>query len=280
MGPYEIIKKNMNDMTASHKKIAEAVLSNHNQIPFLTVKKLAHLASVSEATIVRFTYKLGYSGYQEFQDEIRKVHERKLTTIDRLKMSSKLQGDNERLLYQIFDNDKRNLEKTIRQLNFSDFDKSIEMILSAKKIYVVASRSAISLGTFLQYYLYMLLGNVEFIGNADIMADKMHSLGKGDVLIGISFKRYTRSTVKILEFAKKRGAAIIAITDDLNSPLIEYSDISLRAISDLPSFIDSFIAPLSIINAIITIIGKRKEKELSKKLEGLEELWEENDIFI
>lgn len=278
---YRYIAEKIPSMSKSQEKIAKFILKNPNTVPFLTVGKLAKMVGVSEATVVRFATFLGYSGFPEFQQDLQDSLQKQMTTTERLQMSDHIYNDNhaEKMIYEIFQDDITNINTTLEQLDFQSFEKAVQALLDARKIYIVANRSAMSLGIFLEYYLRIMLDNVEFITSYELISEKFNSLNKTDVVVGISFPRYTKSTVNSFSFAKERGATTIAITDNLLSPLIPNADIPLTASSRMPSFIDSFVAPLSLLNALISKIGRSKKVDISKKLDDLENMWEHFDIF-
>ncbi|TCT25477.1 RpiR family transcriptional regulator [Melghiribacillus thermohalophilus] len=278
---YRYIAEKIPDMSKSQEKIAKYILKNPNTVPFLTVGKLARMVGVSQATVVRFATFLGYSGFPEFQQDLQDSLKKQMTTTERLQMSDMIYKGNksEKMIVEIFQDDITNIQSTIEQLDIPSFEKAVQALLDARKIYIVANRSAMSLGIFLEYYLRIMLDNVEFITSYELISEKFNNLNKKDVVVGISFPRYTKSTVNSFAFARERGATTIAITDNLLSPLIPNADIPLTASSRMPSFIDSFVAPLSLLNALISQIGRSKKVDISKKLDELENMWEHFDIF-
>lgn len=267
------------NMSKSQLIIANYILNNPNSVPFLTVGKLSKIVKVSEATIVRFATFLGYKGYNDFQQQLIQSVEKQLNTVERLQMSRTVYSEAEKAIYDIFEDDIANIQATMKQLNIADFKQAANYILKANKIYIVANRSAVSLGTFLQYYLDIMLGNSELIHTTAAALDRIHHVEENDVVIGISFARYTKSTLDIISYAMERKATIIAITDHLTSPITAYADISLFSSSKMPSFIDSFTAPLSLINALIAYIGNQEEIQIDHRLETLENLWNRYDVF-
>lgn len=276
---YQHIAEKMHLMSKSQLKIAKYILENTNSVPFLNVAKLANKAKVSEATVVRFATFLGFSGYPELQQYMQDSVKQQLTIAERLNLSLQEYGEEEKGVYGIFQDDLVNLKTTMEKLDIQAFFKAVDLLLQANKIYVVANRSAVSLGVFLQYYLDIILGNTELIQSVEIMAERLYQLDQTDVVIGISFARYSSSTIQIMAYAKERGATTIAITDNLLSPLIPYAAVSLTASSQIPSFFDSFVAPLSLINALVAFVGKKKTNEVNERLAKLEEMWEQLGIF-
>lgn len=276
---YKKIAAEIPNMSKSQLKIANHIIKNPHSVPFLTVGKLAQIVEVSEATVVRFANFLGYSGYNELQQIMIDSLEEQLNTVERLEMSRKVYDETEKGIYEIFEDDIKNIQSTMDSINIEEFQKVAHDLLKAEKIFIVANRSAVSLGTFLQYYLEIILGNSELVHSTESAFERIYNVNKHDVVIGISFARYTKSTLDIVTYAKQKEATIVAITDNLLSPIVPYADVSLFSSSQLPSFLDSFVAPLSVINSLITYIGKIKHKEIDQRLEKLEEIWDEYDVF-
>ncbi|GLO68214.1 MULTISPECIES: MurR/RpiR family transcriptional regulator [Oceanobacillus] len=276
---YQQIAGKIDEMSKSQVKIATYILENQSTVPFLTVSKLAKKAGVSDATVVRFATLLGYSGYPEMHKLLQNSVKEQLTTSERLKISQEVYNQEPMGVYEVFQDDMANIHTTMETLDEQAFHQAVESLVSARKIYIIANRSAAALGVFLQYYLEMILENVELLQSLEISSEKLHQLNKKDVVIGISFSRYTKSTVQMFSFAKKKDAKTIAITDNLLSPLVPYADIPLTASSQMPSLIDSFVAPLSLINALIMFVGKEKQEDIHSHLNVLEDIWQHFDIF-
>ncbi|WP_224928437.1 MurR/RpiR family transcriptional regulator [Bacillus safensis] len=276
---YKHIAEQMPTMSKSNLRIAKYILENPNTVPFLTGDKLAKITGVSPATIVRFSTFLGYSGYPELQQYMQSSAQQQLTTTERLKISKEVYNEQDQSVYDIFLDDISNIRSTLDKLDIEAFKNAVESLIKAKRVYIVANRSATALGVFLQYYLQLLLEQVELIHSIENVSERIFDLNEDDVVIGISFARYTKSTLKVLSYAKEKEATTVAITDNLISPLIPYADIPLTASSQMPTFIDSFVAPLSLINALIVTVGKEKEENFQDKLESLEEIWDKFNIF-
>ncbi|MGI1810823.1 MurR/RpiR family transcriptional regulator [Priestia sp. TGN 0903] len=196
-----------------------------------------------------------------------------------MKISKEVYNDQDQSVYDIFLDDISNIRSTLERLDVDVFKRAVESLIKAKRVYIVANRSATALGVFLEYYLQFLLEQVELIHSIENVSERIYDLNEDDVVIGISFARYTTSTIKVLSYAQEKEATTVAITDNLLSPLIPYANIPLTASSQMPTFIDSFVAPLSLINALIISVGKEKEEKFHDKLESLEELWDKFNIF-
>ncbi|ARJ39575.1 RpiR family transcriptional regulator [Sporosarcina ureae] len=276
---FQHVAENITQLSKSHRKIANYILKNVNTVPFFNVAELAAKASVSEATVVRFATALDYSGYPELQKQMQNSIKEQLTTTERLKMSSNVYDDKEQAIYDIFNDDINNIRASLESLDIKSFHKAADLLLNANKIYISANRSTASLGIFLHYYLNIILDNSEILGSFEIIPEQLHSLTSKDVVVGISFSRYSSSTINTIAFAKEMGASTIAITDNLLSPLLPYSDITLTASSDMPSFIDSFTAPLSLINALIVYLGKEREENVEQRLNQMEDIWSKFGVF-
>src|SRR5699024_10070789 len=200
---------------------------NPHSVPFVTGAKLAKMAGVSEATVVRFATFLGYSGYNDLQQQLAISAEKQLNTVERLQMSRSVYSETERAIYDVFDDDINNMKRTMKNLNIEDLERAADYILNAKKIYIVANRSAVSLGTFLQYYLDIIFGKSELIHTTEAAFDRIYNVNEKDVVIGISYARYTKSTLEVVSYAMERQAKIIALTDHLTSPITAYAAVSV-----------------------------------------------------
>ena len=276
---YKIIHHAREHMSKSQHKIADYILEEPHSIPFLTGAKLAELTGVSEATVVRFATFLGFSGYNDLQKHLARSLEKRLNTVDRLTMTRSMYNETEKAIYDNFTEDIHNIQSTMQQLNISDIEKAAEYILEAERIYIIANRSAISLGTFLQYYFNIMFGNSKLISTTEAIFDQILDVKEKDVVIGISYARYTKSTLDAISYAANKKAKIIALTDYFSSPITKYADIALYASSNMKSFLDSFVAPLSVINTLIAYIGTKAEIDIEKRLQAFEELWDRYDVF-
>lgn len=276
---YETVTDKLPEMSKSQRKIAKYVLGNTESVPFFTVGQLAKMADVSEATVVRFSTFLGYSGYPEWQKAMQDSVKRQLTTVERLKISDDIYDSEDKAVYEMFQEEINRIQKMADQFDIVAFRQAVQAIIDAKRIFIVANRSAISLGSFLEFYLDLLFENTELIRNPSGISEKLFRINEDDIVIGLSFARYTKNTIEAVSFAKERGANVIAITDTMLSPLIPYATIVLRSPSEMPSYIDSFVAPLSLVNALLTAVGRKKRAEIGKHLMDLEEVWERFQIF-
>ena len=266
-------------MSKGQKLIAEYILNNYDKAAFMTASRLGNIVGVSESTVVRFANVLDYDGYPKLQKALQELIRNKLTTVQRIEMSSDL--DQSMVLKSVLKADMNNIRLTIDEMNNGIFEAVVNRILQAKNIYVLGLRSAAPLAQFMGYYLNFIFDNVRIVtsGVNDIFEQLIH-IGKGDLLIGISFPRYASRAIEAIKFSKGRGADTVALTDSMLSPLTAYADYSLLARSDMASFVDSLVAPLSLINALIVAIGVMKKTEISSDFHELENIWSHYNVYV
>ncbi|WP_291569188.1 MurR/RpiR family transcriptional regulator, partial [Clostridium sp. UBA2485] len=238
-------------LSKGQKLIAEYILKHYDKAAFMTAAKLGTSVGVSESTVVRFANQLGYSGYPELQKALQELIKNKLTTVQRIELSNDFISHNN-ALKGVLKSDIENIRVTLEKINHSAFDEAVNNIFKAKNIYIIGLRSSTALADFLGFYLNLILDNVKIVsyGMSDIF-EQMLNLSEEDCVIGIGFPRYAMRTIEALTFAKSRKAAVIAITDSVLSPLATRADYTLVAESNMASFVDSLVAPLSVINALI-----------------------------
>lgn len=275
-----LIRERSASLTSSQRKLMEYIFSNLEESVFLNIEDLSKRVEVSKATVVRLCKNLGFQGFPEFQKELIKIFRNKLTTTFRLQNTVRKVSDEEAVLFKILQTDIENIRETLHQTSRQEFKRFVQAIDKAERIMVVGLRSAYSLAIILGIALEFLQKNVWLIqpGIGD-MWDRMLSVGKDDLVIGISFPRYTRQTVEVLRFAKERGTKTLAITDSPFSPLAQYADHVLTAQYKMDSFMESFTAPLSLINAIVTALGILNKKRTMRSLKALEGIWENQQIY-
>ncbi|MEG0774810.1 MurR/RpiR family transcriptional regulator [Clostridium sp.] len=266
-------------LSKGQKLIAEYILKHYDKAAFMTAAKLGSSVGVSESTVVRFANELGYEGYPELQKALQELIKNKLTTVQRIELSNDfITQDN--ALKGVLKSDIENIRATLEKINYQAFENSVNSIINAKKIYIVGLRSSTALADFLGFYLNLILDNVKIVsyGMSEIF-EQMLSLSEEDCVIGIGFPRYAMRTVEVLTFAKSRNADVIAITDSVLSPLATRADHTLIAESNMASFVDSLVAPLSVINALIIAVGLKKKEKISKTFSDLETIWQEHQIY-
>lgn len=274
------IESRMADFSKSQRYLASYIIEHYEKAAYMTAAKLGAAVNVSESTVVRFAIEIGFDGYPEMQKALQNYSRNRLTTLQRLDIANdRLAGDN--LLKNVLSQDMDRIRSTIDYVSPKDFDKAIDKIFSAKNIYIFGAMSSNILARFLDNYLQIAFDNVtnvQPINSSGILQQLIH-LDENDVFISISFPRYSNNTLIATAYAKKCGANIISITDSPSSPLAEYADELLLAKSDMMSYADSLVAPLSLINAIIVAVGMRNNESLERNLTKLETLWEENEAY-
>lgn len=273
------IEANYKRMSKGQKLIAEYILKNYDKAAFMTASRLGDVVGVSESTVVRFANALNYQGYPKLQKALQELIRNKLTTVQRIELSSEL--DQSMVLKSVLKADMHNIRQTIDEIDNEDFNDVVNKFLEAQNIYVLGLRSASPLAQFMGYYLNFIFSNVKVVtsGVNDIFEQLFH-IGKGDLLVGISFPRYASRAIEAMKFSKEQGADTVAITDSMLSPLTDYADYSLMAISDMASFVDSLVAPLSLINALIVAIGQSKKTQISTGFYKLENIWAEYQVYV
>lgn len=265
-----LIRGRMKDLSKGHKKIAEYILSNYEKCAFLTALDLGKEVGVSESTVVRFPAALGFKGYPEFQRSLENIVQEKIHSFEKIDVLGKDMSTN-MVLSNVMMMDARKIEHTLEHMDFKAFDMAVEDILNADNIYVIGVRTCEPLADFLGYYLKMIKKNVNVVrtSNSNELFEQMMYVGEKDVVIGISFPRYSMRTLKAMEFANNRKARVISITDSVHSPMNMYSSCNLFARSDMASIVDSMVAPMSLINALIVSLCIRKSDEVVKNIELL-----------
>ena len=260
--------------------IATYILEHYEKAAYLTASRLGALVGVSESTVVRFAIELGYDGYPAFQQSLQKIIRTKLTSFQRIEVTNHLIGDGD-VLEKVLLSDADKIRKTLEEIDRASFEDAIERIVQAKNIYIIGVRSSSSLAGFLNFNFRMIFDNVKFIQttSGSEMFEQIMQIGEGDVMIAISFPRYSKRIINAVEYARERHADVVALTDSLQSPIAAYANQLLIAQSDMASFVDSLVAPLSIINAMIVAVSRKKQEDLTERLRALEEVWEHYDVY-
>lgn len=274
------IKEGYPNFSKGQKLIANYITEHYDKAAFMTAAKLGNEVGVSESTVVRFAIELGFDGYPKLQKALREIIKSKLTSAQRLEVSSN-QIDPENVMRSVLQADMNKLRVTLEEADEKSFNAIVDVILNARRIYILGVRSSAPLASFLGFYFNLIFENVRLVHTTSVseMFEQIVNARTGDVVIGISFPRYSRRTAKALEFVSKQGATVVAITDNQNSPLARYADYCLFARSDMASFVDSLVAPLSMINALIVAIGLKRKQQIHATLEKLEKIWEEYQIY-
>lgn len=274
------IEKLMPEFSKSQKLIGKFILEHYDKAAYMTALKLGNAVNVSESTVVRFAIELGYEGYPQLQRSLQSHIKNRLTSLQRMDVTRNRIGGLdpvEGVLMQDIDK----IRRTIEEVDRSQFDAAVSSILGAKKVYIQGAMSSGILASFMHYYLRMILDNVSLVGSVGTteMYQQMVHIGQDEVLIAMSFPRYAQSTIKACRYAHDCGAKIIAITDSENSPLAQYADTALYASSDMVSFVDSLVAPMSLINAILVAVSTRSREKVEQIFGKLEQLWDRNEVY-
>ena len=273
------IEKNMSSFSKGQKLIARFILENYDKAAFMTASKLGKTVQVSESTVVRFATQLGYEGYPSMQRALQEMIRGKLTSIQRIQASDgELAGSD--LMTNVLQRDMEKIRMAIDQTDGAEFERVVDTIIGARRIYIVGFRSSSFLAGYLNFYFRLIFDNVTLVnGGAAGSFDQLFRVSKGDVVIGICFPRYSELALKTIQFARDRGATIVGVTDSEMSPINQMSSNSLLVRSEMISFVDSLAAPMSMLNALILAVANKKGADISATFSELEHIWERFDIF-
>jgi len=281
---HDIITR-MNDrymkMSKGHKAVAAYISDNYEQAVFMTAAKLGEAVGVSESTVVRFATGLGYGGYPEFQKALEEWVRSKLNSVQ--KIGAKYGKSSQReILHSVLGADIEKIQDTIVNLDAAAFEAAVDIILEARTVYLIGVRSCEPLADFLHFYLNMIRGNIVLVKTTSVteIFEQMIRIDEEDAVIGISFPRYSMRTLKAMEFANDRNAKVITITDSIHSPMNLYSSCNLLARSDMVSIVDSLVAPLSLINALVVAMCLKRPDEVKRNLDTLEEVWNSYQVYL
>jgi DNA-binding MurR/RpiR family transcriptional regulator len=275
-----IIQQKYEDFSKGQKLIANYIVNHYDKAAYVTAAKLGEICGVSESTVVRFAIELGFDGYPKLQKVLQELIKSRLTSVQRIEVSSnRINEDN--ILKSVLQSDMDKIKITLEQVDHNDFNDIVETILNAKRIFILGVRSSATLASFLGFYFNLIFDNVRLVHTTSVseMFEQIIRAQEGDVVIGISYPRYSKRTIKAMQFAKDQGAKTIALTDSIESPVAKCADMSLFARSDMASFVDSLVAPLSLINALIVAIGMRRKNEVYNTFESLEKIWDEYQVY-
>lgn len=275
------IKEKYADMSKSHKAIANFIFDHYDQAVFMTAAKIGEELNISESTVVRFASWLGYAGYPEFQASLAQWVKDKINAVQKMdaKYGNSTQSE---ILNAVLKADIENVKDTLESMDPAAFDAAVHTILAAKNVYILGVRSCEPLADFLHFYLNMIRGNVFNLKTTSVteIFEQMLRIGDEDVFVGISFPRYSMRTLKAMEFARDRNAKVISITDSARSPMTLYSSCNLVAKSDMVSIVDSLVAPLSVINALVVALCMQRPDEVKQSLTSLEEAWNNYQVYL
>lgn len=274
------IEDKLPKFSKSQKIISKYILENYDKAAYMTASRLGSAVGVSESTVVRFALELGFEGYPEFQHSLQETVRIKLTSFQRMDVTNSLIGDGD-LLSKVLNSDIDKIKRTIEEIDREAFDKSVDALVSAKNIYIVGLGSSAILASSLNHSLRMIFDSVRLIeaSSADEIYAQIMNISPDDAVVAMSFPRYSRKLISAVNFAKDSGATVIALTDSVSSPIASFADNLLVARSDMASFADSLIAPLSVINALVVAVSRKKQDELRVRLQQLEKIWDEYNVY-
>ena len=278
------LNKKMNElyksMSKGQKLLTNYITDNYDKGVFITAAKMGQVVGVSESTVVRFATHLGYKGYPEFQKALEEMVRNKLNSIQRMEVTYGRISQSH-ILETVLQSDQEKIKDTLEHIDEHAFELAVDTIIKAKHIYIVGIRSCAPLAAFMAFYFNLMFENVTLLqtNNSSELFEQMVRISKDDVIIGISFPRYSMRTLKAMEFANNRNAKVITLTDSVHSPMNLYSSCNLIARSDMASIVDSLVAPLSVINALIVALCMKKQGEVAKTLETLEDIWNEYQVY-
>ena len=266
-------------LSKSHRRIAECIVNHYDKAAFMTASKLGEYVGVSESTVVRFASALGYDGFPQLQKALQELIRHRLTASQRLEMTGEMGSS--QVLSKVLKTDIQNIRSTLDEIDLATFDAAVDSMLRARDIYVLGLRSSAPLAEFFGHYLNFIFPNVHTVtsGVSDVF-EQVARISEEDVLVGISFPRYTSHTVKAMQFARSRGATLIAITDGPLSPLHAESNYCLMAKSEMASFVDSLAAPVSLINALIVALSQRRRSQVVEYFDDVESIWNEYHVYL
>lgn len=277
---FELLEAKAQKSSKGHKKIATYILEHYDKAAYMTAVKLGQAVGTSESTVVRFATELGFDGYPALQKCLQESMRNKLTAVQRIEASLDQLGDGD-ALKKVMMHDIEHIRHTLYDTAPEVFNNAVESIVNASRIYIMGIRSSAALAMFMGYYFKLMLPNVTIVqtGSRSELYEQLMGMKEGDLLIGISFPRYSKQTVHAINYAHDIGASSLAITDSVDSPLAKNADTVLLAKSNMVSFVDSLVAPLSLINALIVAVSLKNHESVSKTFRRLEEIWEEYDVY-
>lgn len=274
------IQSELPGFSKGQKQIARFILEHYDKAAFMTASRLGVTVGVSESTVVRFATELGYDGYPHLQRALQEMIRNKLTSVQRMEVAGDRMGGRD-VLQTVLHADTDMIRVTLDEIDRDAFQGAVDALMSAKRIYILGVRSSSALASFLGFYFNLLFENVTLVHTNSVseIFEQVLRVGPGDVLFGISFPRYSKRTLSAMKYARDRGARVIALTDSQLSPLARVADHVLLARSDMASFVDSLVAPLSVINALIVAVGMSRRDEIEQTFNKLERIWEEYDVY-
>jgi DNA-binding MurR/RpiR family transcriptional regulator len=276
-----IIKNNFHKFSKGQKLIAQYIIEHYDKAAFMTAAKIAERVDVSESTVVRFATTLGYSGFPEMQKALQILIKNKLTAVQRIGLNDDVVNDKVKLHKKILKNEMNNMRYLFEHFDMEALDKATELILNANRVFVLGLRTSSTLSNYLGFYLDVILNNVKVLNNSGVnsLYEEIIRVKENDLLIVISYPRYSKTTIDAAKFVKERKSKVVAITDTEESPVYKLADASLLAKSNIVSFVDSLVVPMAVINNLIINISLREKEEIVEYYNVLEKLWDNNSIY-
>ena len=275
-----LIEENYNSFSKGQREIASYIMENYDKAAFMNAVKLGNIVGVSESTVVRFAFLLGYDGYPGMRRALQEMIRNRLTSVQRIEVAKDMM-DSSDVLSSVLSGDAEKIRTTLDAIDKVAFEKAVDTLLGARQIYVLGLRAAAIISGFMGFYLNLTNENVKIVSDtyANEAFEQIVNIGEGDVLFAISFPRYSRRTLRAINYAKAQGATIVGLTDGEKSPIAELSDITIFAKSDMVSYLDSLVAPLSVVNAILVAMAHKAGDKVSQRFSKLEQIWSEYDVF-
>ncbi len=276
----EKIETDYKSFSKGKKKIANFIKENYDKAAYITAAKLGNIVGVSESTVVRFASELGFDGYPAMQKEIKALARTKLTSAQRIEVTAGMYEKDD-IVNAVLESDMENIKATLQDIDKDEFKAITDAITVAKNVYIVGVRSSATLAAFFSFHLNFIRSNVRLVqsSTASELFEQIFRIGEGDVLIGMSFPRYSKRTLKAVNYAKSRNATVVCITDSKTAPAAQAADFSLVAKSDMISVVDSLVAPMSVINALLAAVCMNNEDEVLSAFKRLEGIWDENEVY-
>ena len=274
------LQTKMTEFSKGQRRIAQYILDSYDKAAFMTANKLGKSVGVSESTVVRFAVDLGFDGYPSMQKAMQEMVLNRLTSVQRIEVASDRIA-NQDVVSMVLQSDIDKLRQTCETVDRGEFQAAVDAILGAKRVYIIGVRSVAPLANFLGYYLNYMFNNVRIVtaSGTSEMFEQVVGVDEDDVVIAFSFPRYSAATLKAAQYCRTTGANVIAITDNREAPLAQYSDCVICAKSDMVSLVDSLVAPLSVVNALIVAVAAKREKELHRTFDALERIWDQYNVY-
>ncbi|MDY0234508.1 MAG: MurR/RpiR family transcriptional regulator [Gudongella sp.] len=273
------IQDNYGRLSKGQKIIAEYVINHYDKAAFLTAASLGKILNVSESTVVRFANALNYSGYKDLQRELQEIIRNKLTTVQRLNLSDDY-NKNENTIAKVMEKDIENMRKTLSEVDYDSFFKAVEYTLKAKRIFILGLRSSSFLSGYLAFYMNFIFDNIHLVSpGANDIFEQLTTTNKDDIILCLTYPRYSKRTLEALDYTRTKGCKVISFTDSLISPASSRSDVTIIARSDMLSYVDSLVAPMSLMNAFIIALGNEKKEDITPYFEELEYVWKTYSVY-